>query len=160
MTAPATTPLKHTPGDGDRTDFEPLTGAECRELLGPAGLGRLGVSRGGFPLIILVDYAVHGDRIIVVTDAGPTLSAARQHRVSFEVDRIDRRKHSGWSVLIQGFAMEVVAGADGPYDEIAAVSIAPWVCGTCDRTLLISPISITGRRFSRSPRRRSSDALS
>lgn len=104
MTAPATTPLKHTPGYGDRTDFEPLTGAECRDLLGPAGLGRLGVSRGGFPLIIPVDYAVHGDRIIVVTDA-------------------------------QGFAMEVVPGADGPYDEIAAVSIDPWACGTCDRTL-------------------------
>lgn len=154
MTAPATTSLNDLPGSGDRTDFEPLTGAECWELLGRAGLGRLGVSRGGFPLIVPVDYAVHGDRIIVVTDAGPTLSAARQHRVSFEVDKIDRRKRSGWSVLIQGFAMEVVPGADGPYDEIAAVSIDPWVCGTCDRTLLISPITIAGRRFSRSPRPR------
>lgn len=148
MTAPATSPTKRSPRNGGGTELEPLTAAECRELLGPAGLGRLGVIRGGFPLIIPVDYAVHGDRIVVVTDSGPTLSAARQHRVSFEVDKIDVRKRSGWSVLVQGFAVEVVPGANGPYDEIAAVSIQSRVCQTCDRILLISPISITGRRFS------------
>jgi hypothetical protein len=157
VTAPATAPLEHPQENGSHTDFQTLTGAECRELLGLGGLGRLGVIRGGFPLIIPVDYAVHGDRIIVLTDAGPTLSAARQHRVSFEVDEIDPRNRRGWSVLVQGFAVEVVRGEDGPYDGIAAVSIEPWVCATCDRILLISPISITGRRFSPSPRRRGSD---
>lgn len=153
MTAPAATPLTHLPTSGGHTDLETLTGAECRELLRSGALGRLGVIRGGFPLIIPVDYALHGDRIIVLTDAGPTLSAARQHRVSFEVDKVDVRRRSGWSVLVQGFAVEVVPGHDGPYDDIVAVSVEPRACGTCDRILLISPISITGRRFSPAPRR-------
>jgi hypothetical protein len=153
MTAPATTSPTHSPKAGDGADFETLTGAGCLDLIRPAGLGRLGVIRGGFPLIVPVDYAVHGDRIIVLTDSGPTLTAARQHRVSFEVDRIDVRKRRGWSVLVQGFAVEVVPGEDGSYHEVATVLIKPFVCATCDRVILISPISITGRRFSRSPQR-------
>jgi hypothetical protein len=35
--------------------------------------------------------------------------------VPFEVDEIDRRTHSGWSVLVLGLAAEVMAGYHGEY---------------------------------------------
>jgi len=133
------------PGD----ELEILTGEECRQLLVNESVGRLGVVRGGFPLIIPVNYAFHRDRIVLHTDAGTKFSAARQHRVSFEVDRIDASRRTGWSVLVQGFAVEVVPGEDPAYEEIAALPVEPWAPGARNRILLITPLSVTGRRISR-----------
>lgn len=129
--------------------FETLTGDDCWRLLAGESVGRLGVVRGGFPLIIPVNYALHRDRIVLHTDDGTKFSAARQNRVSFEVDRIDASKRTGWSVLVQGFGVEVAPGDDAQYEEIAAVAVEPWAPGDRNRILLITPISVTGRRISR-----------
>jgi nitroimidazol reductase NimA-like FMN-containing flavoprotein (pyridoxamine 5'-phosphate oxidase superfamily) len=133
-------------------ELETLTGEERRQLLTSESVGRLGVIRGGFPLIIPVNYMFHRDRIVLYTDVGTKFSAARQHRVSFEVDRIDASKHTGWSVLVQGFAVEVVPGEEPAYEEIATLRVEPWAPGTRNRILLITPLSVTGRRISRRSR--------
>lgn len=130
--------------------LETLSGEECRRLLATASFGRLGVVRGGFPLIFPVNYGLHGDRVVVRTDAGTKFSAARLRRVSFEVDRIDVASRTGWSVLVQGFGMEVAPG-DELYDDVAAVAVEPWAPGEKSRMLLVTPISVTGRRLSRPP---------
>ena len=125
-----------------------LTGEECRELLAGQRVGRLGVVRGGYPVIVPVNYGLHDDRVIVRTDAGGKFSAARRNRVSFEVDHIDDRRRTGWSVLVQGFAVEVSEG-DPRHDELAAVAVEPWAPGDRNRILMITPISVTGRRIRR-----------
>lgn len=133
----------------DGAAVEELTGAECRELLGSRSVGRLGVVRGGFPLIIPVNYAVHRDRIVVHSGTGTTFSSARQHRVCFEVDDVSPTRRTGWSVLVQGFALEVGAGDDPLFDEYAAVPLESWAAGRRDRVLLVTPLSVTGRRLTR-----------
>jgi len=122
-------------------------------------VGRLGVVRGGYALIIPVNYALHRDRIVLHTDAGTKFSAARQHRVSFEVDRIDASRHTGWSVLVQGFGVEVAPGEGPLYEEILAVPVEPWAPGERNRILLVTPISVSGRRISR-PRRSGRSGIS
>lgn len=128
--------------------LETLYGDECRRLLESESVGRLGVVRGGFPLIIPVNYALHRDRVVVHTDAGTKFSAARQRRVSFEVDRIDGVKRTGWSVLVQGFGVELSPNDDS-YEEITRLSVEVWAPGDRNLILLITPVSVTGRRISR-----------
>lgn len=141
------------------TRLETLSGEECRRLLASESVGRLGVVRGGFPLIIPVNYALVRDRIVVHTDAGTKFSAARHNRVSFEVDRIDAGTRSGWSVLVQGFAVEVASAEDPFYEEVTNTALEPWAPGERSRVLLVTPIAVTGRRILRpGPRARSSRA--
>ena len=135
------------------TQLETLSGDECRRLLATESIGRLGVVRGGFPLILPVNYGLYRDRIVIHTDPGTKFAAARLRRVSFEVDRLDRAKRTGWSVLVQGFGMEVRPG-DELYDGVAAVRVEPWAPGARDRILLVTPISVSGRRVSRARRSR------
>ena len=63
--------------------------------------------------------------------------------VAFEIDRIDERNQSGWSVLILGFAEEMVhnrllasAWEAGP---------VPWADGTRNLFIEIKPRKISGR---------------
>jgi uncharacterized protein len=124
-----------------------LPPAECRRLLAEGSVGRLAVVRGGYPVVVPVNYAVHDERIVVRTGPGTKLSGAHQHRVAFEVDSIDEAWRTGWSVLVQGFAVEVTPEAGDLYDEVAAVGGDPWAPGRRDRILVIAPISVTGRRI-------------
>ena len=132
-------------------ELHALTVEECHRLLGTEEVGRLGVVRGGYPLILPVNYAIHGGRVVVHSDAGAKFSAARQHRVSFEVDKIDAAQRTGWSVLVQGFAVEVTAAGDQRYKELAALPVEPWAPGDRSRILLITPVTITGRRITQRP---------
>ena len=116
---------------------------ECRARLAPGGVGRLGIVRGGYPVIFPVNYAMHGDRVVIRTDDGPKLRAARFRRVSFEVGALDHERRTGWSVLIQGFGTEVDPG-DPSYDALAA-PVTPWAPGKRDRLLVITPVTVTGR---------------
>ncbi len=135
-------------GPGGAT-LETLTGAECRQLLAGHHVGRLGVMRGGYPLIVPVNYTLYGDdRVVVRTDPGTKLVAARSSRVSFEIDDIDEPGRSGWSVLVQGFAVEVTPD-DPRYDEVSRVAVEPWAPGKKRQILLVTPLAVTGRRILR-----------
>lgn len=135
--------------DGNATGrrLEPLSPEECRTLLGRTGVGRLGIVRGGYPVIFPVNYAMHGDRVVIRTDDGAKLRAATYRRVSFEVDEIDRERRCGWSVLVQGFGTEVTL-RDPAYATMRALPVNPWAPGNRERLLVIAPISVTGRRIS------------
>ena len=130
----------------DDAVLDTLSGDECRRLIGTLSVGRLGVVRGGFPLVFPVNYGLSDDRIVVRTVPGAKLSAARHNRVCFEVDQIDAQRRTGWSVLVQGFAVEI--GEDDPrFADLARSAVEPWAPGDRTRLLLITPISVTGRRI-------------
>lgn len=126
-----------------------LSAAECWGLLGRRSVGRLGVVQGGYPVVVPVNYALHDDRVLVRTAAGATFAAARQHRVSFQVDGVDTPSRSGWSVLVQGFAVEVTPAERELYDELVEAAAEPWAPGARDRLLVVTPVSVTGRRIDR-----------
>ncbi len=136
--------MKSTTG---RPTLVRLDGEECRALLGRSGVGRLGIVRGGYPVIFPVNYAMHGDRVVIRTDDGAKLRAASYHRVSFEVDEIDHERRCGWSVLVQGFATEVTR-RDPAYPRMRALPVCPWAPGEREHMLVIAPVSVTGRRIS------------
>lgn len=124
-----------------------IPAAECYALLATQEIGRLGVNAGHQLLIIPVNYGLDGTTIVIRTHPGTTLSAAARANVAFEVDEIDVRSRSGWSVLVRGLAEEV-GPEHGPamVERTHAVDVAPWAPGEHGNWLRVIPQGISGRR--------------
>ena len=128
-----------------RTGLEHLELDECLKLLARAPLGRLGVVVCGRPLVFPVNFTLDGTAVVLRTDEGTKLYAARNGPVAFEFDGIDRIYHTGWSVLVLGEAEEV----RNPH-EIARLERLPlsgWCPGPKPTWLRIRGGTITGRRI-------------
>jgi uncharacterized protein len=128
--------------------IETLSGDECRQLLETTDVGRFAVVIGGYPEMFPVNYAVVRDRVVLRTNPGAKLRHAQFERVCFQIDELDLSTHAGWSVLVKGVVHEM-DDADRFNQEIvlAASRIAPWVGGDKAHVLVITPVSITGRRI-------------
>jgi len=128
--------------------LELLTEAQCLELLGSAGLGRIGVSMAALPAIFPVNYCVHQGSIFFRTAEGTKLHAAAHRAViAFEVDDADPVEHSGWSVLVIGRSEPVaeVAGGEGS----GPLPVRAWAPGQRDHLVRINIDMISGRRIRR-----------
>jgi hypothetical protein len=68
--------------------------------------------------------------------------------VTFEVDEIDRRTRTGWSVLVRGLAEELSSAHRAELIERTTHSgVKPWAPGEHERWLRIIPQGISGRRI-------------
>lgn len=121
---------------------------ECYELLAGHEIGRIGVNADSFPLIFPVNYAMDGTTIVVRTHPGTVLRTAEHANVTFEVDEIDRRTRTGWSVLVRAQAEEV---GEHHRDELVArtqaTGVQPWAPGEHGNWLRLIPHAISGRRI-------------
>ena len=110
--------------------MQELPPAECYRLLATHEVGRLGVNAEHYPLVIPVNYGLDGTTLVVRTHPGTILRAAAHANVTFEVDDVDRRTRSGWSVLVRGLAEEL---SDGHHTDLVARTHAhgtePWAPG-------------------------------
>ena len=123
---------------------------QCWTLVERCAVGRLGFAAEGEQLILPVNYAVDGHRIVVRTGRTVMLEAlGRGATVAFEVDGADAASETGWSVLIKGHASEM--DPPGTKGE-PPLDIKPWAMSSRDHWLRIMPWSITGRAISRDHR--------
>ncbi|SDD06286.1 Nitroimidazol reductase NimA, pyridoxamine 5'-phosphate oxidase superfamily [Geodermatophilus telluris] len=128
--------------------MEELSADECSRLLATQEIGRLAVNAEHHPLVFPVTYALDGTTIVIRTAPGTKLAAADHANVTFEVDEIDRRTRSGWSVLVRGVAEEVGAGHRAELvARTEATGVQPWAPGEHGRWLRLIPTSVTGRRI-------------
>jgi nitroimidazol reductase NimA-like FMN-containing flavoprotein (pyridoxamine 5'-phosphate oxidase superfamily) len=130
-------------------DLEPLDGKECVELLRETAVGRIAFVVDDFPVALPVNYRLveDGDRVLIVlrTRPGGVIDGAPL-RVAFQIDGIDSFRHGGWSVLVRG-TLDHLDPAElrrqrERYDP------EPWLDDR-DSWLVVSPVSITGRRLER-----------
>lgn len=133
------------------TRAEILDRRACVELLGQGSIGRLSVVMGGQPLIFPVNYRMVGDEVIFRTDEGTKLDAALNRPVAFEVDELDESRHGGWSVVVLGRAVEIMALDAGIVRGLIGLDLEPWEAGEKLRWLRIIPNWITGRRLAGRP---------
>ena len=125
-----------------------LDGEECYRLLATHEIGRLGVNAEHYPLIFPVNYALDRGVLVIRTHPGTKLTAAGQANVSFEVDEIDRRTRTGWSVLVRGLAEELTSAHGAELIERTRRSgVQPWAPGEHGRWMRIIPQGISGRRI-------------
>jgi len=132
-------------GIDPRTGLEVLGRDDCLQLLARTPLGRLGVVVGGRPLVFPVNFTLDGGAVILRTDEGTKLHAARNGPVAFECDGIDRLYHTGWSVLVLGDAEE--ARHPSEVARLERLPLGPWCPGPKPTWLRIRAKTITGRRI-------------
>jgi len=129
------------------TGMEIIPRQECLRLLAGQTVGRLGFVVGDQPMIMPVNYALVGDIVVFRTGEGPKLDGSRQAKVVFEVDRIDADRQEGWSVLLQGVALEITDVDDWFADELRQAAGPTWLPVAPGHFVRIVPTLISGRRL-------------
>jgi nitroimidazol reductase NimA-like FMN-containing flavoprotein (pyridoxamine 5'-phosphate oxidase superfamily) len=130
----------------DRNGLEILSRDECLTLLGTRLLGRVGCTSGALPIVLPVNFRLVGDAIVFRTGAGTKLAAATDNAVvAFEVDDMDPMAHTGWSVLVTGFARVVTNQFE--LDALRAANVPRWAPGEDGRVVSISTDLVSGRRL-------------
>jgi nitroimidazol reductase NimA-like FMN-containing flavoprotein (pyridoxamine 5'-phosphate oxidase superfamily) len=120
---------------------------ECRRLLAERRVGRVGVTVGGLPVILPVNYGwVDGDILFRTGDGTKLRAAVDTAVIAFEVDAYDERTSTGWSVLAVGRAFELTD--PDAVDAAERLALAPWANGNRHHWVRMRPEFISGRRIS------------
>lgn len=131
----------------DQRGSELLFLTECRRLLASAakeGLtGRLGISTQQAPIIQPVNFAYHNHQIVVRLGSGHMADIISGALVAFEVDHVDDKNHTAWSVLVRGLATPLEE-AEGRSAKFAPTPLVP---APGDAVFVIRLDVVTGRRF-------------
>jgi nitroimidazol reductase NimA-like FMN-containing flavoprotein (pyridoxamine 5'-phosphate oxidase superfamily) len=129
-------------------DLQHLSQDECFALLATQEIGRIGINAEHYPLIFPVNYALDHGVIVIRSGAGTKLTQASHANVTFEVDEIDRRQRSGWSVLVRGLAEEVTDHhRDALVERTKTTAKEPWAPGEHGHYLRLIPHAVSGRRL-------------
>ncbi len=132
----------------DQRGSELLFLAECRRLLAAAakeGLtGRLGISTQRAPIIQPVNFAYHQSQIVVRLGSGHMADIISGALVAFEVDHVDQKTHTAWSVLVRGLATPLEESGGRAAAKFAPTPLVP-VPG--DAVFVVRLDVVTGRRF-------------
>ena len=98
----------------DFSKLEDRSYDDCLALLSTAKVGRLAFVESGDPVVLPVNFAMDGSRVVFRTGRGSKLSAAVMHApVCLEIDHWDEASRTGWSILAKGFSEHVT----GPETE-------------------------------------------
>jgi nitroimidazol reductase NimA-like FMN-containing flavoprotein (pyridoxamine 5'-phosphate oxidase superfamily) len=96
---------------------QPLSDADCRDLLARTSAGRVSVSVGGLPVVVPVAYCCADPDLVVVTGDGAARRAAvRGDVVTLEVESAD--PDDPWSVLVIGRSAEIDADEAARSDAV------------------------------------------
>ncbi len=130
----------------DPAELMRLDRHECLCLLAKIAIGRVVFTEAALPAAQPVNYLLDGEEVLFRAGAGSKLAAATRHAVvAFEVDEIDARTQTGWSVLGVGEAYEVLDPAR--LAELAERMPAPWTADRTGHTISIPLQRLTGRRL-------------
>ncbi|WP_055524785.1 pyridoxamine 5'-phosphate oxidase family protein [Streptomyces graminilatus] len=134
---------------GAHTSVE-LDGREALRLLGSVSLGRVVFTRLALPTVRPVNHVVVDGDIVIRTHGDATLARYAQQNggegavVAYEADDIDPDTHTGWSVVVTGYARLVTDPHE--LDRYRAL-LRPGVMQRMDHAIRIHPDLITGLRL-------------
>lgn len=126
-----------------------LSREDCLDLLASHQFGRLAVCTGsGPPLIRPVNYRFDGPSQSVVfrTAPGSKFQALiHSAQAAFEIDGVDERSHTGWSVIIQGVTDAVANPSE--LRRLDTFALEPWTPGHRPHWFHIRAWTVSGRRI-------------
>jgi nitroimidazol reductase NimA-like FMN-containing flavoprotein (pyridoxamine 5'-phosphate oxidase superfamily) len=128
-------------------DLELLAEDECLELLRNHDLGRIALVVDGKPLIFPVNYEMSHRVVVFRTARGTKLTYAPGASVAFEIDAYDTGTGTGWSVLIQGTAVDATTAPDDVAWTSRGATPHPLAPGIRLHQIAIDARQISGRRF-------------
>ena len=135
--------------------MEQLSEEESLRLAAGSEVGRIGFTSRYGPVILPVNFRIVDGAVVFRTEADSALVADlrtgipdAEYRVAFEVDDIDERTRSGWSVLVQALAEEVTgARRDELVERLRTAGGTPWAPGEHGHWIRLIPKVVTGRRI-------------
>lgn len=118
---------------------------ECVALLAGQEVGRVVFTERALPAVVPVSYAVFEETIVIATRSGSRLAlAARGGVLAFEVDSLDPRTRTGWSVVVTGLPHYVV----DLVEQARVLSVlTTWAPGRHDLLLQLPLTVVSGRRI-------------
>ncbi len=127
--------------------FRELERQECLRLLATAPLGRIVHTRHALPAVLPVNFGLDDDGAVLVrTSAASELARAVDGAVvAFEVDEVDARAHSGWSVVVTGTAALITDPAH--HRRLIRNGPRSWVPWPEEVFIRIEPELVTGREL-------------
>jgi hypothetical protein len=142
------------PGQKAWRVLEPLSEAECLQLLATGGLGRLVYNSRYGPTALPTVYRIDGESIVLGTwdpalfdeDLRTGIENA-EYQVAVEADRIDLAAREGWVVLVRGAAHHLDTEAERA--PVIGVGLEPWIEGGPAHFIRVNPTSTWGNRILR-----------
>jgi hypothetical protein len=134
--------------------LEPLSEAECMQLLANGGLGRLVYNSGYGPTALPITYRIDGEAVVLGTwdpvlfdEDLRTGIAHAEYQVAVEADQIDLEAREGWVVLVRGAAHHLDTEAERA--PIIGAGLEPWIAGVPAHFIRVNPTSTWGNRIIR-----------
>ncbi|HZA74974.1 MAG TPA: pyridoxamine 5'-phosphate oxidase family protein [Acidimicrobiales bacterium] len=138
---------------GPHPHLEVIDHDDCLRLLAGDEIGRLAVIAGNTAVVVPVNYALDGETVVFRTDPGTKLDQGPRARASFEVDRFDRERRTGWSVVATGRLEEVTLYDAATFERVRHLAVDPWAGGDKAHWMRLIPDRVTGRRVGERARR-------
>jgi nitroimidazol reductase NimA-like FMN-containing flavoprotein (pyridoxamine 5'-phosphate oxidase superfamily) len=142
------------PGMSARRVLEPLSEAECMQLLANGRMGRLVYTSRYGPTALPVMYKIDGESIVLGTwdpvlfdEDLRTGIAHAEYQVAVEADQIDPEAREGWFVLVQGAAHHLDTEAERA--PVIGAGLEPWIEGVPAHFIRVNPTSMRGNRVLR-----------
>ncbi|MGH9265970.1 MAG: pyridoxamine 5'-phosphate oxidase family protein [Acidimicrobiales bacterium] len=130
----------------DRNGLEVLSREECLQLLAGSVVGRVVVTDRALPAAFPVNFTLFDDDVVFLSSEGSKLEAVSTGQVvAFEVDEIDPRSQTGWSVLIQGWAGLIEDPEE--LERARALGLQPWAPRPPGQFVRIRAELVSGRRL-------------
>jgi nitroimidazol reductase NimA-like FMN-containing flavoprotein (pyridoxamine 5'-phosphate oxidase superfamily) len=118
------------------------------QLLASHEVGRVVYTDGGLPAVTPVNFVYDEDHVFIrTTPVSQLVRKVPKTIVAFEVDEVDRKARSGWSVVITG-PCEIVTDPER-LAHVATLGVEPWAAGDRNVVLQISAAIVTGYRIAR-----------
>lgn len=125
--------------------------SECVRHLESKEVARLAFAADGRIELYPINYIWDGEAIVFRTDPGGAIAAAAGGEVVVEIDHVDDRSRTGWSLILRGVPElvdpEVQPGLSA---RLARLMFFPWSGGEKSQWLRLLPAPLTGRRIGRS----------
>ncbi len=125
-----------------------MTSAECWQLVEGTHLARLAVSVSGEPDIFPITvFGAEGTLTFRTVPGTKLASLVTNHRVAVEWDGCDQ--HYAWSIVVHAQAQRRAPHHADETIERAARKIRPIIDFPAEDWVVLTPITVTGRRFRR-----------
>lgn len=133
--------------DGCVRQLEALSREECLRRLAEHSFGRLAVNgSGGVPVVRPVNYWFDPSTqsvIIRTVEGSKLVELLHLAHAAFEVDEIDERARTGWSVLVAGRAEEITRAHER--ERLHDRGALPWAPGKKQHLVRIRAATVSGR---------------
>lgn len=139
------------PSEGEDLTIEmlDLSREECLRLLASHNFGRLAVSMGErAPVLRPVNYLFDepSQSVVFRTAVGSGFHALLgSAEATFEIDAIEERARTGWSVIMSGVADEVTDPNET--SRLDALDVDSWAPGHKAHWMRIRALAVSGRRI-------------